>query len=169
MLGDLGRRRGLNVGDLVAALREDALALQARAAGPALRRRVEEPVIRVIHQLHRGTGLARLLPGSALALLLSRNDRSRGGFFLYGLSDDGGFDDLPESFAACRSSRSTRALSSLISRYASASSAASSPCGRAASSPAVGRAGTADTAPPCHPGRPRAAHDRNRDQPATTP
>lgn len=107
------------------------------------------------------------LPGARLPF--SRSDRSRGGFFLYGLSEEGGLDDVPESFAAPRSSRSTRALSSLISRYASASRAASSSCGRAASSSAVGRAGSAGTAPPCHPERPCAARRRKRDQPATTP
>jgi hypothetical protein len=49
------------------------------------------------------------LPGARLPR--SRSDRSRGSFFLYGLSDDGGFDDVEESFPARRSSTSTRACS----------------------------------------------------------
>ena len=36
VLGDLRRRRGLNAGDLMAALREDLLPGQVRAAPPAL-------------------------------------------------------------------------------------------------------------------------------------
>ena len=43
-----------------------------------------------------------------------RSDRSRG-FFLYGLSDDGGRDDTDESIPARRSSSSTRACRRLIS------------------------------------------------------
>ena len=74
----------------------------------------------------------------------SRSDRSRG-FFSYGLSDDGGFDDVEESRRACRSSCSTRAVSSAISRYASASRAASSACGSAESSSAEGTPGTSGT------------------------
>ena len=97
-------------------------------------------------------------PGDRLPF--SRSDRSRGGFFRNGLSEEGGFDDVPESFATCRSSRSTRALSSLISRYASASLAASSSCGRAASSSAVGSAGSAGTIPPCHLPQPDAASEK---------
>ena len=90
----------------------------------------------------------------------SRSDRSRGFFlsFLYGLSDDGGLDDVDESLASRFSSRSTRALNPAISRYASASRAASSSCGRAASSSADGRPGTSGTA-----GNP--GHPRPRDQP----
>jgi hypothetical protein len=40
----------------------------------------------------------------------SRSDRSF--FFLYGLSDDGGRDDVDESLPACRSIRPSRAASS---------------------------------------------------------
>ena len=79
----------------------------------------------------------------------SRSDRS---FFSYGLSDDGGFDDVEESFPARRSSCPIRsricpitAACSAMTRHASASWAASSPCGRAASSPADGRPGTPGT------------------------
>ena len=96
----------------------------------------------------------------------SRSDRSRG-FFLYGLSDDGGFDDVEESFPARRSRASTRAasrpfsatasstraaisrtwaVSCAITRYASASRSASTPCGRTASSSADGRPGSSGTA-----------------------
>ena len=81
----------------------------------------------------------------------SRSDRSRP-FFLYGLSEDGGLDDVEESLPACRSSCSTRAAScsfraasSPISRYASASRAASSAAGRADSSSALGIPGAAGT------------------------
>ena len=89
------------------------------------------------------------LPGRRLPR--SRNDRSAP-FFLYGLSEDGGRDDVDESFAAWRSScptlaarRSFCAVSSAISRYASASRAASSAAGRAESSSAEGTPGTPDT------------------------
>jgi hypothetical protein len=167
VLGDLRRRRGLNVGDLVAALRPDVLAFQAGAAGPHSAGGYQYLYFGLSTSLIVVPGSPGCLPGARFPF--SRSDRSRGGFFLYGLSDDEGFDDVPEFFAAWRSSRSTRVLSSLISRYASASRAASSSCGRAASSSAVGRAGSAGTAPPCHPERPRAARDRNRDQPATSP
>jgi hypothetical protein len=44
--------------------------------------------------------------------LRPRSDRSRG-FFLYGLSDDGGRDDVPESLPRRRSSCATRSLSSV--------------------------------------------------------
>ncbi len=138
VLGDLRRRRGLNVGDLVAALREDLLPGQVRAAPPALRRRVPEPVRRVVHQAHRRARLARLLP-----------------------------DDVEESFPARRSTASTRAasrpfsatasptraaisrtwaVSCAITRYASASRSASTPCGKTASSSADGRPGSSGTA-----------------------
>ena len=58
---------------------------------------------------------------------LPRSDRSRG-FFLYGLSEDGGFEDVEESFATSRSSSSTRAASASIcaSRAASCAAARSS-------------------------------------------
>ena len=72
MLADLGFRRGPDVGDLVAALREDFPARQARAAPAAFRRRVPVPVLRVIYQAHRRAGLAVLLPGTALPLLPQR-------------------------------------------------------------------------------------------------
>ena len=113
-------------------------------------------------RLHRGARLARLLARRPFPLLPQRPVPR--GFFLYGLSDDGGLDDVDESRSSRFSSRPTRALSSLISRYASASRAASSSCGRAASSSADGRAGThraqQETMPPQHPARP--AHPRTR-------
>jgi hypothetical protein len=49
------------------------------------------------------------LPGARLPF--SRSDRSRGSFFSYGLSDDGGFEEFEEFVPACRSSVSTRAAS----------------------------------------------------------
>ena len=164
MLGDLGFRCRQDAGDLVAPRGEDLLAFQARPASCTFRGRVPVPVPRVIDQLHRGAGLARLLARSPLALLpqgpvprrllLIRAVRRR----------------RPRRRAriprACRSSRSTRALSSLISRYASASRAASSSCGRAASSPAVGKAGSAGTAPTLPPGT---ARHRPRQEIATSP
>ena len=81
----------------------------------------------------------------------SRSDRSPP-FFLYGLSDDGGRDDVDESLRPCRSSSSTRAdkcstctdsrpacaVSAAISRYASVSRTASSAAGRPDSSSAEG-------------------------------
>ena len=97
----------------------------------------------------------------------SRSDRSRDGFFPYGLSDDGGLDDVEESFPARRSRASTRAasrpfsatasstravssrtwpVSCAITRYASASRSASTPRGKTASSSADGRPGSSGTA-----------------------
>ena len=93
-------------------------------------------------------GLPGCLPGRRFPR--SRSDRSAP-FFLYGLSDEGGRDDV-ESFPAWRSScptlaasRSFYAVSSPISRYASASSAASSAAGSAESSSAEGTPGTLGT------------------------
>ena len=62
VLGHLRRRRRLDIGDLVAALRRHRLPGQARAAPPARRRRVLQPLIRVINEPHRRSRLARLLP-----------------------------------------------------------------------------------------------------------
>ena len=58
---------------------------------------------------------------------LPRSDRSRG-FFLYGLSEDGGLDDVEESLASRRSSSWIRAASASIcaSRTASCAAASSS-------------------------------------------
>ena len=102
----------------------------------------------------------------------SRSDRSLP-FFLYGLSEDGGRDDVDESLRACRSNSSTRAdkrstcaasrpacaVSSAISRYASASRTASSAAGRADSSSAEGTPGT-----PVTPG-----NDHHSGQPINNP
>jgi len=58
---------------------------------------------------------------------LPRSDRSRG-FFVYGLSDDGGLDDVEESLPSRRRSSSTCAASAAIcaSRAASCAAASSS-------------------------------------------
>ena len=143
----------------MAALRDDRLGRQGRPAPAALPRAGTRPTLRVVHQPHRGAGLARLLPRRRFPF--SRSDRSRG-FFLYGLSEDGGLDDVEESLPACRSSASTRAeppdlpVSCAISRYASASRSASTARGRTASSSAVGR--------PAHP-----AQHATMPPPARTP
>ena len=112
------------------------------------------------HPRHSSGGYSNRSSGSSTRLIVvpgspgcfpgrrfprSRKDRSRGSFFPYGLSDDGGLDDVDESLAACRSSCSTRAVSSAISRYASASRAASSACGNAESSSAEGTPDTSGT------------------------
>ena len=62
VLGHLRRRRRLDIGDLVAALGRHRLPVQARAAAAARRRRVLQPLVRVINELHRRSRLARLLP-----------------------------------------------------------------------------------------------------------
>ena len=143
VLGDPRRRRRLDVGDLVAALRRHRLAGQARAAPAALRRRELQPLVRVIDQPHRRPRLARLLPRPPFpplpqrpvpALLLiravrRRRPRRRGRVPPH----------LP--LAAAQPARSARA----ISRYASASRAASSACGSAESSSAEGTPGTSGT------------------------
>jgi hypothetical protein len=96
----------------------------------------------------------------------SRSDRSRG--FLYGLSDDGGRDEVDESIPARRSSSSTRSCRRLISadcsaqtRYASESSRASPACGSADSSSAEDTPGTPGTA------RKPAPQPASSQQPAT--
>jgi hypothetical protein len=98
----------------------------------------------------------------------SRKDRSAP-FFLYGLSDDGGRDDVDESFPALRSSCPTRsasrsfcAVSSPISRYASASRAASSTAGRAESSSAEGTSDTPATTANDHHYDPRVNNSARR-------
>ena len=63
VLGDPRRRRRLDVGHLVAALRHGRLAGQALPAPAARGRREEQPLVRVIDQAHRRPRLARLLPG----------------------------------------------------------------------------------------------------------
>src|ERR1022692_2909862 len=85
---------------------------------------------------------------------------------LYGLSEEGGRDDVDESLRACRSRSSTRAesrsicaVSSAISRYASASRTASSAAGRADSSSVEGTPGT-----PVTPG-----NDHHSGQPVNNP
>ena len=137
------RRRGLDIGDLVAALRDDRRIRQVRAALPARRRREPQPVIRVIDKLHRGSRRARLLARPPLPplpqrpvprLLLIRAVRRRR------------LRHVDESRPARRSSSSTRAVSPAITRYASASRAASSSCGSAASSSAEGTPATSGTA-----------------------
>jgi hypothetical protein len=70
VLGDLRRRRRGDVSDLVPPLRRHRHPGQVRAAPPALRRRPLDRVIRIIHQAHRRSGIARLLtrpPFPALA------------------------------------------------------------------------------------------------------
>ena len=104
--GDPRRRRRLDVGDLVAALRHGRLAGQALPAPAARRRREPEPLVRVIDQRIVVPGSPGCFPGRRFPR--SRSDRSRP-FFLYGLSDDGGLDDVDESLPACRSRSSTRA------------------------------------------------------------
>jgi hypothetical protein len=96
------------------------------------------------------------LPGRRLAR--SRSDRSLP-FFLYGLSDDEGRDEVDESLPAQRSSSSIREVSPAISRYASASRAASSACGNADSSSAEGTPGASGTA----------AHHRHSRPPVNNP
>src|SRR5437660_4896245 len=91
-------------------------------------------------------------PGCFPGRRFPRSRSERSGLFLYGLSEDGGLDEVDEYFPASHSSRPTRAasssfraVSSPISRYAPASSAASSAAGRADSSSSDGTPGAADT------------------------
>ena len=87
VLGHLRRRRRLDIGDLMPALRRHRLGGQVRAAPAAIRRRELQPVIGVIHQAHRRPRIARLLARPPLpplpqrpvpALLLIRAVRRRG-------------------------------------------------------------------------------------------
>jgi hypothetical protein len=78
---------------------------------------------------------------------LPRSDRSRG-FFLYGLSDDGGFDDVEESLSRRRRSSSTCAASAAIwaSRAASCAAASSSRAAAASRSRALSSSSSATRA-----------------------
>ena len=97
-----------------------------------------------------------VIPGSPGCFPGRRFPRSRSDrfapFFLSGLSEEGGREDVEESLPAWRSSsptrsakRSTCPVSPAISWYASASRCASTAAGRADSSSAEGAPGTADT------------------------
>ena len=138
-----GAGAGLNVGDLVAALCGDRLARQALTAAAALRGRVEEPLVRVLHQPHRRARLARLLARRPPATLPQRPAprfpreravRRRRPRRRSGIPADPPLQRLDPG----------RDLA--ISRYASASRSASSACGRTASSSADGRPGSTGTA-----------------------
>jgi hypothetical protein len=78
---------------------------QVRAALAAGRRRVPEPLIGSSTRRIVVPGSPGCLPGRRFPR--SRSDRSR--LFLYGLSDEGGRDDVDESRRPRRSSSSTRA------------------------------------------------------------
>ncbi len=168
--GDPGRRRRLNIGDLTA-LREDLLAGQARAAVPALRRRAEEPVIRVIDQLHRGTRLARLpfreaaCPSPAAtgpAAASSYTGCPTTGASTTGMSPSppGAQGPRPAPRAGrswrqplrpVRSAPAPGPVSFAITRYASASRSPGSARGRKASSSAADSPDSSGTAPPATP------------------
>ena len=158
VLGDLRLRGRPDIGDLMPPRRRHRLAGQARAAAAARRRRAVIALIRVTGQAHRHSGITRLLTRPPLPR--SRSDRSVLLFsFLCGPSEEGGREDVDESWRARRSSSSTRAesrsfsavsrstcpVSSAISRYAPASRTASPAAGSADSCSAEGRPGTADT------------------------
>ena len=72
VLGHLRRRRGRDVGDLVAALCQHWHAGQVRAAAPAGQRGQLDPLIGVIGQAHRGTRVAGLLTRPPLPPLPQR-------------------------------------------------------------------------------------------------
>ena len=109
VLGDLRRRRGLNVSDLVAALREDLLARPGPRRTPGTA------------PAGTRTGAPGRPPGASSCPARPAASRAPASpspaatgpaaFFLYGLSDDGGFDDVEESFPARRSRAPTRAAS----------------------------------------------------------
>ena len=76
------------------ALRGGLLAAERLPAAAALRGREEGTLVRVVDQPDSGAGLAGLLPGGRFPF--SRSDLLFG-FFLNGLSQDGGLDDVKES------------------------------------------------------------------------
>src|SRR5450759_3793936 len=130
---------------LIGELTEQAGRLTAQAE--RLSARVEE----LERQARKDSSTSSRPPSSDSPYKKKGSDRSLP-FFLYGLSEEGGRDDVDESLRACRSSSSTRAasrsicaVSSPISRYASASRTASSAAGRADSSSAEGRAASDTT------------------------
>jgi hypothetical protein len=77
MLGHFRRWCRLDVGDLMTALRRHRFTGQVSAAPAAGGRRVLEPLITIIDELHRRPGLARLLAGRPLAPLPQRPVRPR--------------------------------------------------------------------------------------------
>ena len=87
VLDDLRRRGRRDVGDLMAALRRNRRRCQVRAAPAARRRRALDRLIRIIHQVHRQPGIARLLsrppvpslPQRPVAALLPVRAIRRGG------------------------------------------------------------------------------------------
>ena len=94
----IGAGGGRDVGDLVTALRQHRRPGQARAAPAARRRRANS-------NLSSGSSTRFIVvPGSPGCLPGRRFPRSRSDrsapFFLYGLSDDGGRDDVDESLRA---------------------------------------------------------------------
>ena len=89
------------------------------------------PLIRIRRLLQRRGLRPGCLPG--LRPDLCRSDRSCG-FFLYGLSDDGGLDDVEESLSSRRRSSSTCAASAAICASRAASCAAASSSRAAAAS-----------------------------------
>jgi hypothetical protein len=109
VLGDLRRGRGSDVEDLTAAYRGHRyLDQRPVAAGADRRGRDGDPLVRIVCLPHGGTWIAglfaRLAPRAA-----SREDPPRGR--LPGPSEDGGFDEVEESF----DSRSTRAWTCVVS------------------------------------------------------
>ena len=162
VLGDLRRRRRLDVRDLVTALRRHRHPRQARPAPAARRWRAEDPA----HPGHRPATSSSPDRLAACPAAASRAPAATGPCPSYtgcpttaagttwtnpGAPDAQG---LPpgrrRSFCAARSSARaascpTRAVSSPITRYASASRAASSPAGRADSSSTEGTPGAPDT------------------------
>jgi len=145
ILGDLRRQHRGDVGYLVAPLRRHRPAPHPQHAAGGQKTVSSGSSMRFIV----APGLPGCLPGRRFPR--SRSDRSAP-LFLYGLSEEGGRDDVDESFPAWRSNcptldarRSFCAVSSAISRYASTSRAARSAADRAESSSAEGTPGTPDT------------------------
>jgi hypothetical protein len=96
----LGRHRlhPRDVDDLAPLDRSDRRVLQGLPTAAALRRPVPHPLVRVIAELHRGTGLAFGRPG--LRPVFSRRDFGGG---LASPSDDGGLDEFRDATLAARS------------------------------------------------------------------
>ena len=72
VLDDLRRRGGRDVGDLMAALRRNRRRCQVRAAPAARRRQALDRLIRIIHQIDRQPGIARLLSRPPVSSLPQR-------------------------------------------------------------------------------------------------
>ena len=138
--GTASRRPGTRSPTAAGAARPRTPAASAGCPAPARRVRSwpQQPHAAGPHStVSPGSGDCRSVEDSAPGCFpglrpdVPRSDRSRG-FFLYGLSDDGGFDDVPESLSSRRRSSYLAASAATCASRAASCAAASSSRSRAA-------------------------------------